>query len=272
MRIFGRFLYALFAVGIFLLAFSFSTIKMREAYYEDIFGGSLTDEASDLPEFYYFYASFPDYHKSEPVVNIDQSGYQIRAYEIARIIKDDQDEFSSIEEYLFFIVYHEQVGELDKVNTIKLHNNDSGESFDIDLIRYQGLDILSSVNAESSMFLVEKGEIDLENNYNLIQLKDTENNTITESALNLSEEDFTIKDKLTVFYNEYNEFPTYENIHLLEDSSIQPKEQVVTTNNYLVDEYIYIMGIVMGAYFLILIFSTYFIFFKKRKEKRKPYE
>jgi hypothetical protein len=270
MRIFARFLYALFAVGIFLMAFQFSIYQMREQYYEDIFGESLVDEDSDLPEFYYFYASFPDYHKSDPVIEIDQDGYQVRAYEIARII-EEEDEFL-IEEYLFFIVYHEDVEQLSDVETIRLKNENLGDYFDVNLIRYQDLDILSSVNAESSMFLVNKEDIELANNYDQLQLNDINNDSIIESALSLDDSDFTIRSNLWAFYDGHNEFPTLETIHLLGDTTIQPKEQVVTTNNYLVDEYIYIMGIIMGTYFLILIFSTYFIFFKKRKEKRKPYE
>lgn len=270
MRIFGRFLYALFAVGIFLLAFQFSIYQMRLEYYQDIFGESLEDEDSDLPEFYYFYAAFPDYHKSEPVININQDGYQVRAYEIARSFEEDDELL--VEEYLFFLIYHQDLDQLEEVDIIRLMNDDDGDYFNINLIRYQGLEILTSVNAESSMFLVSKEEMDLANNYDLLQLKDSDNRSIIESALTLDESNFTIKEELEDFYNAYDELPTHETIHLLGDTDIQPKEQVVTTNNYLVDEYIYIMGLVMGAYFLILIFSTYFIFFKKRKEKRKPYE
>jgi|GEM_PF-2291805 len=269
MRIFSRFLYALFAVGIFLLAFQFSIYQMRLEYYQDIFGQSLVDEDSDLPEFYYFYAAFPDYHKSKPLVDINQDGYQVRTYEIARTFEEED---LRIEEYLVFLIYHEDVEQLGKVDTLRLMNEDTRDYLNIDLIRYQDLDILTSVNAESSMFLIKKEDIELENNYDVLQLKDSNSNSIIESALSLSASDFTIKAEIQTFYNQYDELPTHETIHLLGDTNIQPKEQVVTNNNYLVDEYIYIMGIVMGAYFLILIISTYFIFFKKRKEKRKPYE
>jgi len=265
MRVFGRLLYALLVVGFFLLTFQFSIMQMRDAYYEDVFGQSLTDEDSTLPDYYYFYASLPDYHKEDPLISIDEDGYEIRAYEIARAsIEDDT---LSVDENLFFIVYHPDSEKLLDLDRLRIVNGNTAEQIDIYLGRYHGLDVLVSIDPQTSYYLVEKESIDFSLNYTHLQMIDYDNEAIIESAFNLSEDDFTIQENLQTFYNDYESLPTEDDLDQLMDRNIYPKEQNVTTNYYVVDKYIHILGIWMGVYFIALIFTTYFIFFKKKKRQ-----
>lgn len=268
MRVFSRFLYALLAVGVFLLTFQFSIMQMREKYYDDIFGASLVDETSNLPEFYYFYASLPDYHKREPLISIDQDGYQLRGYEIARTsIEEDT---LIVEEAILFIIYNQDSNLLTLVDEIVISNDNPENNININLGRYHDLDILVSMDAQTSYYLVSKDLFDFSLNYTDISVMTSSHNVVLNDDFNITNEDFTIKENLDVYYDQYQELPTDGDLGLLDDSNIDIKEQVVTSNNYVVDTYLYLMGIYMGIYLILLIVTTYLIFFRKRKT-REPY-
>jgi len=268
MKVFGRFLYAMFMVGVFLIAFQASVQWVFNKYVEDVFGHSLTDDTSELPEFYYFYASLPDYHKDEPVIMIDQDGYQIRAYEIVRTTIEE--DVLTIDEYLFFLVYHEDSSKLDDVYKIRISNGLTKDQIDIQVANYKELNILASVdqNTVNIEYIIKLETIDFTKNYDEILLIDDNQTTLFESAFTLSENDFSIKGNLEGYYEEYEELPIDE----LNSQNIYAQDKEIINNSRIVDEYLYIFGIVFGTYFLVLIVATYFIFFKKRKEKVKPYE
>lgn len=269
MRVFGRFLYAMLAVGVFLAALSTSISLMRKQYFKDVFGASLTDETSIQADFYYFYASLPDYHQETPIISIDQSGYEIRAYEVAMTeILDDQT--LELTEYIFLLVYHEDADLLEAVESIRIWNGLVRDQIDIDLIAYQGLDILVSVDSTTSKYLYEKSLFEFTNNYNQLLLLDSNQDLILESALSIDDSDFILRDMLEDYYDSNDALPEAEDMDQLPGVNIQ--DQDLLNNFSVVDEYIYILAIVMGIYFLVLIFSTYFIFFKKRKKPSYPYQ
>jgi hypothetical protein len=265
MKVFGRFLYALLAVGIFLWTFQYSIMDMRANYYKDVFGGSLVDESSDLPDFYYFYATLPGYHKDDPIISIDQDGYEVRGYEVA--ITSFEEDVLMIEETILLIVYHEDPEQLSRVDKLLITSDDARDQIEIELGRYHNLDILVSMDPNTSYYLFDKEDIDFSLNYTNISLVDPNYNQIIESVFTLAEEDFTIKDKLQTFYYVNAELPNVETIYQLNDPSINVQDQEITNNSFVVDEYIYIMGMYLGIYLVVLIVATYFIFFKKRKKK-----
>lgn len=265
MKVFGRFLYALLAVGVFLWTFQLSIMDMRTAYYKDVFGGSLVDESSDLPEFYYFYATLPGYHNDEPIISFDSDGYQVRGYEVA--ITSIEDEDLQIEESVLFIVYHQDPEQLEGVDKLLITNDDARDRIEIELGRYHNLDILVSMDPNTSYYLFNKEDIDFSLNFTKVSLVDPNYNLVTESVFTLTEDDFVIKDKLVDFYNLNNELPTRETISELNAPNIDMQDQEITDNNFVVDEYIGVMGLYLGIYLLVLIVTTYFIFFKKRKKK-----
>lgn len=265
MKVFGRFLYALMAVGIFLWVFQLSIMDMRVRYYEEVFGESLVDETSDLPDFYYFYATLPGFHNSDPVISFDQDGFQVRAYEVA--ITSIEEDTLDIEENLLFIVYHQDPEQLQGVDKLLITSNDARDQIDIELGRYHNLDILVSMDPNTSYYLFDKEAIDFSLNYTKVSLTDPNYNVVTESVFTLTEDDFVIEDLLLAYYNDHSDLPTLETISDLNEPNIDVQDQEITNNSFVVDEYIYIMGIYLGIYLLVLIVTTYLVFFKKRKKK-----
>ncbi|MCF7924902.1 MAG: hypothetical protein K9L64_07360 [Candidatus Izimaplasma sp.] len=267
MRVFGRFLYAMFAVGVFLLAWTYSIDLMRQNYYQDVFGASLVDENSALPDYYYFYSSMPDYHKDDPVINVDQNGYQVRGYEIARTIFDEDDNLE-INEFLFILVYSDSQN-LSNLDYLVLSENTGDDELKIKLIRYYGLEIRVSIDDNMSYYLIPK-ELFLEADFDKLEVLDSsENALVSVSAFSIAETDFTIKDNIEDYYLANGELPTSEDMDELAADNIYPRDSSVASNDYLIKEYIHIFWIAMGIYFTVLIFATYFIFFRKQRGRGK---
>ena len=267
MKVFGRFLYAMFAVGIFLLVWTYSIDSMRQNYYQDVFGQSLIDEDSDLADFYYFYSSMPDYHKEDPIINIDKNNYQIRGYGIARTIVDDNDNLE-VNEFLFMLVYSDNE-DLTFIDYIKLSDSTSEAELRVNLIMYYGLDIRVSIDDNMSYYLIPK-ELFLEANFDKLELIDSRQNVlVSESAFSINEADFTIKENIDSYYQLNNELPKEEDMDELVADNIFPRDSSVASNDYLIREYIHIFWIAMSIYFTVLIFATYFIFFRKQKGRGK---
>ena len=259
MRIFGRFLYALLAVGFFLLAFTYSIDLTANKFYKEVFGASLTDEDSNLSDFYYFYTSIPDFHNSIPVVSIDQNNYEIRAYEVATASIEEQNGLKT-EEFLYWIVYSDSEN-LAALSHISLTMSDSDEVFTIPLNRFKNLNLLNGVNEEGNIYISK--DLFLDNDFDKIRLIDKNENLIVESVLIVEAEDFIISNNLETFFQKYNRLPEQkEDLNLLTDSDIGYR--IIHIN----EDQILDGGIMLKAmliYFGVLITTTYLIFFRKRK-------
>ncbi|MFW5888877.1 MAG: hypothetical protein ACOCUD_00700 [Bacillota bacterium] len=267
MRVFGRFLYAMFAVGVFLIVWTYSIDLMRQNYYQDVFGQSLITEDSDLADFYYFYSSMPDYHKEDPVISIDKNNYQVRGYEIARTIIDDNDDLE-VSEFLFLLVYSDSE-DLTNVDYIKFTDTSSDSELIINLIMYYGLDIRVSIDDNMSYYLIAK-ELFLAADFDKLEVLDSRQNVlVSESAFSINESDFTIKENIETYYQLNNDLPEAEDMDEIAADNIFPRDSSVASNDYLIREYIHIFWIAMGIYFAVLIFATYFIFFRKQKGRGK---
>lgn len=254
MRVFTRVLYAIFVVGVFLWVYKYSIDRIEEKYWRESFGASLVDENSELPEFYYFYTSIPDYHKTDPIVNIDVDGYQIRGYEVAttEILEDQTIE---INDYIYFIVYSPNQ-DLSVVKNIVL--TDGENEFNISLVQFKLLNILNGVNEEGMVYL-EKS-LFFESAFTTIKLTGLYGDVITESDFTIEETQFTVKAELENFYQEYNKFPSEEDINLLNEEKIG----IQTIHDDIeLDGSILLLN--MSLYFLGLIVFTFIIFFRKKK-------
>ena len=258
MRIFGRFLYALLAVGLFLLVFTYTIDLTANRYYEDVFGSSLTDENSTLPEFYYFYTSIPDYHKSEPIIVIDQDDYQIRGYEIARAEINEENVVEVVES--IYIVIYSKTQDLSVLDRIKLVNEENSVSEEMYLIRFKTLNILNAVNEQGYVYIPK--ELFSNNNFDKISIVDGSENIIIESDFSLSESDFTIKQNLESFFAEKSKLPDEDDIEELSSEFIGIKTIHIDEENALNGGTV-LLG--LGIYFVILIIATYLIFFRRRK-------
>lgn len=258
MRIFGRFLYALLAVGLFLLVFTYSIDITANRFYEEVFGASLTDETDDVPDFYYFYTSIPDYHKSEPIISIDQEGYQIRGYEVARAEINEQQQLE-ITESIYIIVYSD-TKDLSLLSELSLIEADTQNEFIIPLTKFKTLNILNGVNDKGQVYIPK--ELFFDNNFDEINLVGKDESIIIESALSIEDTDFTIKQNLEDFYEQYEALPTEETIDNLQDDSISIKIIHLDEENQLNGS---VLMVNLAMYFIALALATYLIFFRRRK-------
>lgn len=259
MRIFGRFLYALLSVGLFLLTYTYAIDLTANKFYEEVFGTSLTNQDSQLPDFYYFYTSIPDFHKKTPIISIDIDGYQIRGYEVAKTKINNNNELE-VTEAIYLIVYSDNQ-DLSKLTHIQIYNsNNTEERKSISLTRFKTLNILNGVNDSQTIYLQK--DLFLSYNFDKMSLVNTEGIVVSDSEFSISNSQFTIKDVLTDFYDENNKIPEKDNINELSTHDIGMKIIHLTENNKLDGN---IMLIAMAIYFVILILATYLIFFKKRK-------
>ena len=254
MRVFTRVLYAIFVVGVFLWVYKFSIDRIEEKYWRESFGASLVDESSELPEFYYFYTSIPDYHKTDPIINIDVEGYQIRGYEVAttEILEDQSVE---VNDYLYLIVYSPDQ-DLSIVKNVIL--TDGETEANISLTQFKLLNILNGVNDEGIVYLDK--DLFLETTFNTIKLTEEYGEVITESNFNIEETEFTLKKDLEDFYNEYNKLPDDEDIDLLSEEKIGIQ---VIHDDIKLDGSILLLN--MALYFIGLVIFTFLIFFRKKK-------
>lgn len=255
MRIFGRILYATIMVGFFLLAFTYSRDLMQEKYLNDVFGSSLTDTNSEYPEFYYFYTSIPDYHNNEPIISIDSNGYQIRGYEVLQA-SINNDNILELTESVYIIVYSSNE-DLSQVGSLFLENSSTSASEEILLQRFHTLNLINGVNDEGSVYIAK--DIFFNDTYDTILLTDQEDNVLLETSFSLDESAFIISGFVQAFYDDYGALPTLADLSNVNDNHIFPNKPHVA------DDYIYIFYIAMGIYFAVLIFMTYIIFFRKRK-------
>ncbi|MDY0317950.1 MAG: hypothetical protein RBQ64_05155 [Candidatus Izemoplasmatales bacterium] len=258
MRIFGRFLYALLAVGLFLLVFTYSIDITANRFYEEVFGASLTDETDDVPDFYYFYTSIPDYHKSDPIISIDEEGYQIRGYEVARAEINEQQQLE-ITESIYIIVYSD-TKDLSLLSELSLIEADTQNEFIIPLTKFKTLNILNGVNDKGQVYIPK--ELFFDNNFDEINLVGKDESIIIESALSIDDSDFTIKQNLEDFYNQYEALPTEETIDNLQDDSISIKIIHLDEENQLNGS---VLMVNLAMYFIALALATYLIFFRRRK-------
>lgn len=259
MRIFGRFLYALLAVGFFLLAFTYAVDLTANKFYQEVFGNSLTDENSDLPEFYYFYTSIPDYHNATPIISIDQNNYKIRAYEVATAEIDEENNLEVVE-FLYWIVYSETEN-LAALSHLSLVESTTQDIFTIPLNRFKNLNLLNGINEEGNIYIYKN--LFLDNDFDKIRLVDKDENLIIESALSVEDSDFIIKNNLESFFQNQNRLPEQEeDLAILMDNSISYRLIHMNDDQFLDGG---IMLKAMLIYFAVLISTTYLIFFRKRK-------
>ncbi len=256
MRVFGRFLYALLAVGFFLLSFTYARDLMLTKYLNDVFAPSLIDEESDLPKFYYFYSSIPDYYKNDPIIAIENNGYDIYGYEVARASIDANNNLV-VTESVYLIVYS-GTEDLSQVDYLYLENQSNNTTEEISLQRFKTLNLINGINDEGRVYLAK--DIFLNSNYDTINLVNKNGDLIVNTSFRLDESDFTIKGFVETFYAQNNRLPEVTDFEGLTNNNIFPNKPHVA------DDYAYIFYIAMGIYFSVLILSTYFIFFKKRRK------
>lgn len=255
MRVFGRFLYSLAAVGFFLLAFTYSRDLMTSKYLDEVFEPSLTDETFEHPKFYYFYSSIPDFHNSEPVITINASGYEIMGYEVAKTNVNNDNELE-VTEAIYLIVYSD-TEDLSVIDYINLENSNTETIHEIYLQRFKTLNLINGVNDEGTVYLPK--ESFFSENFDKLCLVDENGDNLIEVDFSISEDDFIIKSYMENFYNENDRIPGSDDLNELFNQNI------FLNQTHIANDYIHIFYIAMGIYFTLLILTTYLVFFKKKK-------
>ncbi|MDY0023418.1 MAG: hypothetical protein RBR66_00660 [Candidatus Izemoplasmatales bacterium] len=248
MRVLVRILYAMLATGFFLLA-----LVMAEQAYFKPYADSLTDEASELPEFYYFYTSIPNYHKSEPIIKINENGYQIYGYEVALAKINDDNELEMFE--AVYLVVYSDTQDLSTISNLELNNTTTDSFEEIRLVKLGNIRLFNGVNEENVVYIPK--DLFLSDSFDKILLKDTEGNTIIESALTIDETDFTIKENIEAFFSDFGRLPIRED---MDDFHTENIYMQVNHPSRLKSYLIYLV-----PYFTILIVATFLIFFKRKR-------
>ena len=258
MRIFARILYSVFMVGLFLIVMTFPQEVMGNLYRENVFMEPITNEDSEYPRFYYFYTSIPNFQNDQALFYYENQGFEITAYEVLRA---ELDEFNTLTmtESIFFIVYSD-TEDLSTLNHLHIYNEASTEYVDIELNKFRNLNILYGVNADLNVY-VPKEDVLNEFDYNKISLVDDNDIERTNNDLILQEDQFITKEFIEGFYQDNNRLPTVSDISGLTDNHVFPNL------THVADEYSYIFTVSFVGYFVILILSMYFIFFRKRKNR-----
>jgi len=255
MRIFGRLLFSITAVGFFLLAFTYSRDLMVIKYFEEVFGESLVSEDSEYPDYYYFYTSIPDYHKNDPIILIDNNGYEIRGYEVIQASINNDNELELLESV--YIIVYSDTEDLSQVGYINLENLDGSVTKDINVQRFKTLNMLNGINDQGYVYVPK--DVFLSEELDTIHLVDKNENSLLETDFDLSETDFTIKTFISDFYEVNNRLPAISDLEGVTGNDILPNML------HLASDYVHIFYIAMGIYFTVLIISMYFIFFRKKK-------
>ncbi|MBI9009577.1 MAG: hypothetical protein JEZ05_06050 [Tenericutes bacterium] len=256
MRVFGRMLYSLVAVGFFLLAFTYSRDLMLSKYVEEVFGQSLTDTSSELPKYYYFYSSIPDFHNDQPVIEIVAEGYEIYGYEVAKTSFDNNNNLI-VHEYIYLLIYSE-TEDLSVIDYLYLENQTTEATIDINLQRFKTLFLLNAVNEEYGNVYIPKDDV-MAGNYDRIYLVSSDDQNIMSTAFTIEESDFVIKDYIESFYDEFTRIPDINDVSDMALNNIYPNQ------THVADDYVHIFYIAMGIYFATLIVTTYLVYFKKKK-------
>lgn len=250
MRIFGRVVYALLAVFTFWFVLDYARGSMTIQYFEN--EGA---QAVELEDDTFFYGSARDYNQRNALYESSDQGYTVSIYEIADAsIKNNE---INVDAYIYIMLKRDDLlGSL-----YYLRFTDGTNQLDIEFMRFRTLNIMMGLNQEKIEFGISK-EVILENNYTQVLLLDQYKNTIYTDTFELVAEDFTIEERLVAFYNDNEFLPLTE----LTDFNIYP------AFTHEMDAYMSTLWISLIVYLVILILSTYIVFFAKKKYlgKKKP--
>ena len=206
-----------------------------------------------MPEFYYFYTSIPNYHKSEPIIKINENDYQIYGYEVALAKINDDNELEMFE--AVYLVVYSDTQDLSTISNLELNNTTTDSFEEIRLVKLGNIRLFNGVNEENVVYVPK--DLFLSDSFDRILLKDTEGNAIIESALTIDETDFTIRENIEAFFGDYDRLPYSDDMEELQTKDIYMQ---VNHPSRLKSYLIY-----LGPYFTILIVATFFIFFKRKR-------
>lgn len=253
MKILGRIVYALVAAIFLLYALNIAESIITAKYFEK-YGPEAAENRDD--EFFYGGAGF---HKKEPIIAIEASGFYIKFYEVNKLFIHNKTNEKRVEEYLYILIY-------DDNNVIKPSNEeeyfisfyspDDEQYYDISIRRFRELDVFVAVYLDSnemSALLAKDAFL----NQELTEISILHENVIIKETLfthpfEIKDEDFEIANVLLNHYEERNTYGVYDKI----------EHDVI--------EFRPVLYLTIGIYSGLLIITTYLVYFfdfSKYKER-----
>ena len=250
MKIFGRVVYALLAVFTFWFVLDYARGSMTIQYFENE-----GKEAVELSDDVFFYGSARDYNQRTAIYESENLGYKISIYEIAdaRITNNNIE----VNSYAYIMLKSDN----SMTTPYYLRFSNGVDTLDVEFMKFRTLNIMMALNQEMTEFGVAK-EVILDKTYTEILLLDEYKNTIFTESFSVLESDFIIEGRLTSYYDQNEILPLTE----LVDFDIYP------AFTHEMDQYMSTLWVSLIVYLVILILSTYIVFFAKKKYlgKKKP--
>lgn len=248
MKFWGRLGYAVIVTLLFLWVLNFSSGLRMTLYVQKNGNAALAEEN---PTYFFFYSSVPDYHCSVPLFSYDDDAYSVRLFEIA--IVESSDSEITVEEYGYLMIHPEE-GSTSEIYTVELLQGETLLS-EWNAIQYRNLNLLVAINDEGSIY-IEK-EYFLDSAPDRLVLKNASGATMLD--LGFSSGEFRIKNAVNEYYQAENALP--EELSLQEDS-------VFPANPQIDQEFDYLIWAFIGGYIGLVLITTYFLFFFKKKSRK----
>ena len=247
MKILGRVAFALVVAILYLWVLDYTNGLMTTLYF-DKYGTQALIETT--PDYFFFYSSIPDYHKSEPIYRYDDQNYAIRFYEVATV--DETELGLEVGEYAYILI-HDKTGTMAGNYTMVLTDDSQTDVASIEIVQFRSLDLYVGINAEFSVY-INKSTLTTLPFARLSLLSSTEE-VLLETTGSVESADFTIKQQLTDFFTENSTLPQLE----LQEAG------VFRNNPHVMTEFEYIFWVGTGGYLSIVLLITYFLYFFRKR-------
>lgn len=257
MKIVGRIVYALVMVIFFLFTFNYAQDIMTSLYFEDN-GSPLLEE--EVVDYTFFYGSVPDYYATNPILSVDQGGYELRIFEVAKLVQSDAN--YAFEPY-YYVTVHSKIHVMDGVyqyvvrtSEIDVETNKNIEKI-YSIVRFRQLNLYVGVNDLAEIYI--DPQFFLDNDIIQIEVKQ-ENQTVLMLDVSSIIFDTHIDRSLNIFYENEGRLPV--NNDLVDEGIFQYYSHVM-------NDYVHVFVIAMAVYFVLLVVATYFTYFFKPKRRIK---
>lgn len=257
MKIVGRIVYALVMVIFFLFTFNYAQDLMTSLYFEDN-GTPLLEE--DVVDYTFFYGSVPDYYATNPILSIDHDGYELRIFEVAKLVQLDAD--YTFEPYYYMTVHsktHDMNGPYQYVvrtSEMDVQTNKNMEKV-YSLVRFRQLNLFVGVNDLGEIYI--NPQFFLDNDIIEIEVKE-DNQTVLKLDVSTIAFETHIDQSLDLFYENEGRLPVNDDL---------TDEGIFQHYSHVMKDYVHVFVIAMVIYFVLLVVATYFTYFFKPRRRIK---
>lgn len=242
MRILGRISYAFLMAVLLLFVISYTQAIREDLYFNEKIEDALADE-----DYLFFYSSVPDYNQIDAVYSSRTDDLNVEIYALAVIESQSP---LVIKERLYVLMHHKNE---DFPADVKLKFINDGVETIYQMSYYRTfMNVMVGVNASGEVYLpfIEFDEIKISN----------QDNVIFNEAIDSTTLDIHLEDDIRDFYDTNGKLPTDRD---LVDVRIMPINEHILSGSQ------HVLWIGVAIYVVILVLTTYFIFFFKPKKLGK---